>query len=141
MQDRKDLAWRLNSATVHLNRGLRDQRGAGLAAEQRSALSVVAFMGPIPIGDLAKAERVGAPAMTKTVKILEAAGVVRREADTSDGRRVRVRATAAGAAMVREGRDARVARIRKALGPLTPAEKRTLSAAVAALERVVARLE
>jgi DNA-binding MarR family transcriptional regulator len=143
---RKDVAWRLNSVTVHLGRALRESRGLrdsarrGLAAEQRSALAVVAFMGPIPIGDLAQAERVGAPAMTKTVKILEATGLVRREADSGDGRRVRVRATAAGIRMVRAGRDERVAKIRKAIGTLTSADRVRLAAALDVLERVVGRI-
>ena len=136
-----DLAWRLNSATVHLNRALRDGRGIGLAAEHRSALSVVAFMAPIAIGELARSERVGAPAMTKTVKILEAAGLVRREQDPADGRRVRVRATPAGAAMIRRGRDERVAKIRQAIRSLGSADVRALAKGLPAVERVVAGIE
>lgn len=137
----RDLAWRLNSATVHLNRALRDGRGVGLAAEHRSALSVVAFMAPIAIGDLARSERVGAPAMTKTVKILEAAGLVTREQDPADGRRVRVRATAAGAGLIRRGRDERVAKIRSVMRSIDPTDVSALGKGLPVLERVVAELE
>jgi DNA-binding MarR family transcriptional regulator len=140
-RDAPDVASRLNSASVHLNRALRDDRGTGLAAEHRSALSVVAFIGPIAIGDLARSERVGAPAMTKTVTLLEAAGLVRRDSDPDDGRRVRVSPTPAGTRMVHEGRDARVTKIRAALGRLSAADRKRLAAGVQALERVVAAIE
>ena len=54
------VAWRLNSATVHIGRALRrDQAPGPLAAEHRSALGVVHFAGPIRMGALATAERVG----------------------------------------------------------------------------------
>src|SRR5438067_2032276 len=50
---KRDLATRLNSATVHMNRALR-RPGAGedLAAEHRSALGVVFFTGSIRMGAL-----------------------------------------------------------------------------------------
>ena len=122
-------------------RALRDLPRLGLAAEHRSALSVVAFIGPIPIGALARSERVTAPAMTKTVGILEAAGLVRRQTDPQDGRRVCVSATPAGVEMVRKGRDERVAKIRQGMKRLTAEQAGRLAAGVASLERVVADLE
>src|SRR4051794_19638156 len=113
---KQDLATRLNSATVHIGRALRrPEMGEDLAAEHRSALAVVFFAGPIRMGALAAAERIGAPAMTRTVGILERAGLVQREVDPQDSRAVLIRASRRGARMVREGRDERVRRVAGAL--------------------------
>src|SRR5204863_305168 len=83
--------------------------------EHRSALSAVVFAGGMSIGDLARSERVGAPAMTKTVGVLETEGLARRVRDAEDGRIVRVEATTDGKAFVLRGRSQRVARIGPAL--------------------------
>src|SRR4051795_7222236 len=92
-----DLADRLHSAAIHLLRRLRREDDAsGLPAPQLSALSVVVFGGPVTLGDLARAEQVRPPTITKIVGALEAAGLVEREPDVDDKRIVRVRATAAG---------------------------------------------
>ena len=137
------LAQRLNSATVHLMRALRQEPSgsAGLAAEHSSALGVVVFAGPISIGALAKAERVGAPAMTKTVGILAEAGLVTRERDPKDARVVRVGATRKANELVLRGRDRRVARIAKALQTLPHTETARLEAAIGTFERLVRDLE
>ncbi|HKW78662.1 MAG TPA: MarR family transcriptional regulator [Candidatus Limnocylindria bacterium] len=137
-----NLATRLNSATVHIGRALRKEAvPSPVAAEHRSALGVVYFAGPIRMGALAAAERVGAPAMTKTVAILEREGLVRREVDRSDERAVLIRATRKGAARVREGRDERVRRIDRALRRMTPGARARMAAAVGDLERLIDVLE
>jgi len=139
---KRDLATRLNSATVHLGRALRrPEQAEGLAAEHRSALGVVVFAGPIRIGALAAAERVGPPAMTRTVGILERAGLVRREADERDERAVLIAATARGTRMVREGRDERVRRIAIGLKRLPAPARARLAAAVGDLESLIDALE
>ena len=49
----------LNSAAIHLLRGLRaTDRAAGLTPARLSALSVIVFGGPCPLGRLARAEDV-----------------------------------------------------------------------------------
>jgi DNA-binding MarR family transcriptional regulator len=93
------------------------------------------------IGELARSERVGAPAMTKTVGVLETEGLARRVRDAEDGRVVRVEATADGRAFVLRGRDQRVARIGQALSALDRTDTTRLEAAIGALERLVADLE
>lgn len=139
---KRDLATRLNSAAVHMNRALRRPVGAEeLAAEHRSALGVVAFAGPIRMGALAAAERVGAPAMTRTVGILEAAGLVRRRGDPADERAVLIEPTPTGSRMVREGRDDRVRRVAAALRRMPPASRARLAAAADDLELLVSVLE
>src|SRR5437899_4781191 len=119
----------------------RDAPTSGLAAEHRSALTAVVFGGRISIGELARSEQVGAPAMTKTVGVLEAEGLARRVPDMRDGRIVRVEATNDGKAFVLRGRDQRVARIGRALAALDKMDMTRLEAAIGALERLVADLE
>jgi len=139
---KRDLATRVNSVTVHIGRALRrPEAGEALAAEHRSALGVVYFAGPIRMGTLAAAERVGAPAMTRTVGILERAGLVRRETDSADSRAVRIHTTAKGARFVSEGRDERVRRIAAALRRMPRPARARLAAAVGDLEALITELE
>jgi DNA-binding MarR family transcriptional regulator len=141
-QVKGSVATRLNSATVHIGRALRKDLGPSpLAAEHRSALGVVFFAGPIRMGALASAERVGAPAMTKTVAILEHRGLVRRERDPNDERAVLIRATRKGASAVRSGRDDRVRRIEQGLRQLRPDARHRVAAAVGDLEDLIDALE
>ena len=92
-----DIAQQLHSAAIHLLRRLRradDQMG--LSGPRASALSVLVFGGPTSLAQLAKAEQVKPPTMARLVDALEAAGLARREADQSDLRAVRIKATAKG---------------------------------------------
>ena len=85
---------RLHSAAIHLLRRLRREDAAtGLSAPRLSALSVVVFGGPLTLGELASAEQVRPPTMTRLVSALEDAGLVDRETDAADGRLTRIRAT------------------------------------------------
>ncbi|TMC37474.1 MAG: MarR family transcriptional regulator [Chloroflexi bacterium] len=139
---KRSLASRLNSATVHVGRALRASADThGLAAEQRSALSVIYFAGPIRMGALAAAERVGAPAMTRTVLILEAAGLAHRGRDPHDERAVLVSASRKGAQTVAKGRDDRVRRIAAALRVMPAESRRRLRASVGDLETLIETLE
>jgi DNA-binding MarR family transcriptional regulator len=104
-----DVADRLHSAAIHLLRYLRRADAqTGLTAARASVLSVVVFGGPTTIGDLATAEQVSAPTMTKLITSLEGEGLVRRVADERDRRVVRVHATPQAARILRRGRAARV---------------------------------
>ena len=137
---RPTLGAKLNSVAVHIGRALRKREGP-LGLEQRSALSVIAFAGPLRMGDLARTESVSAPAITRTVDILERAGLVRRERDRRDSRATLVAATAKGRALVFRGRDERARRIDRALGQLSPAAVRRIRASVEDLEELVGALD
>ena len=136
-----DLAVRLNSATVHLLRALRQDAPPGLQVGHRTALSIVVHQGPLSIGALARAEGVTAAAMTRTGWLLETRGLVRRERDAADGRLVRIRATRAGTVMILRGRAEQVARIGQALAELSPSDTRRLEAALGTLEHLVAQVQ
>lgn len=99
----------LHSAAIALLRALRRQDDKwGLSAPRLSALSVVVFGGPIKLGDLARAEQVRPPTMTKLVRALEQARLVTRKTDAVDGRVSWITATERGKALLQMGRAARV---------------------------------
>src|SRR5262245_51343581 len=133
-----DLADGLHSAAIHLLRRLRrEDDAAGLPAPQLSALSVIVFAGPVTLGDLARAEQVRPPTITKLVAALEDAGLVVREVDDQDKRVTRVRATPRGSDLLHQGRQRRVAALIRDLEALSSSELATLRRAVGVLERVV----
>jgi DNA-binding MarR family transcriptional regulator len=131
------VADRLHSAAIHLLRRLRAEDDAlGISAPRLSALSVVVFAGPIAIGELAAAEGVRPPTMTRLVDGLERDGLVRREPHPEDGRGVVVRATARGARTLTRGRARRVEVLADRLRALPRDDLTTLSHAADLLERV-----
>lgn len=133
-----ELADRLHSSALHLLRRLRREDDAsGLPAPQLSALSVIVFGGPVTLGQLAAAEQVRPPTITRLVATLEAEGLVEREADPEDGRVVRVKATARGTRLLHDGRARRVASLSAALANLPAKERANLARALPVLEKVV----
>jgi len=129
---------RLHSAAIHILRRLRQEdRALQVGPARLSALSVLVFGGPRSLGELAAAEQVSAPTMSRV-----AAGLVRerlavREADPADARSVRMRATPRGTRILLEGRRRRVARLAEGLRQLPPSELAAVEDAVAALERML----
>jgi DNA-binding MarR family transcriptional regulator len=133
-----ETADRLHSVAIHLLRRVRREDAAsGLPAPRLSALSVVVFRGPLTVSDLAAAEQVRPPTMTRIVTALQEAGLVEREIDPADRRVVRVRATPRGVTVLQEGRRRRVAVLARELASLPKAELRSLEHAVGVLERIV----
>src|SRR5262245_21677423 len=108
----------------------------GLTAARASALSVVVFGGPVTIGQLAKAEQVAAPTMTRLVVGMERDGLLKRERDERDGRIVWLRATPKAARVLDEGRHRRVGALASALAPLDAADVELLAKAAELMERV-----
>ena len=106
----------------------------GLPPAQASALSVLAFGGAQTLSALAAAEQVQAPTMTRIVDALERAGLVRRDADRHDRRKLRIVATAAGVRLMHDGRRRRVSALAQTLSALTRSERTAVEAAVAILE-------
>ncbi len=131
------LADRLHSAAIHLLRRLRREDDAsGLSAPRLSALSVIVFGGPLPIGALAAAEQVRVPTMSRVVSSLEQDGLVRRVPDADDKRVVRIAATATGKALLQAGRARRVSALAAEIAQLTTEQRKHLSTAVPLLEQL-----
>ena len=135
-----ELADQLHSAAIHLLRKLRVRdRESGVGPAQLSALSVLVFGGAKSLGELAAAEHVRPPTMSRIVAGLQRARLVRRHA-TEDGRRVRLEATPRGVELMWEGRKRRVETLAKALASLTDSEREQLGAAVALLQQIPGKL-
>jgi DNA-binding MarR family transcriptional regulator len=132
------VADRLHSASIHLLRQLRrEDDAAGITAPHLSALSVLVFGGAKTLGELAAAEQVRPPSMTRTVRGLEEAGLAVREPDPTDRRIAWVRATPEGERVLREGRARRVASLAARLQALDAEELAALERAAALVERVL----
>jgi DNA-binding MarR family transcriptional regulator len=122
-RDALALADQLHSAAIHLLRHLRKEDDAsGLSAPRLSALSVVVFGGPITLGQLATAEQVKPPTMTRIVTGLEKEGLVRRKGDARDRRLTRIYATPKGGKVLAAGRARRVELLASAVERLGPKE-------------------
>jgi DNA-binding MarR family transcriptional regulator len=129
-----DLADKLHSAAIHLLRGLRSVDSAsGLTAPRLSVLSVLVFAGPRTLGELAAAEQVKPPTMTRLVAALEHEGFVKRTVDSNDRRIARIQATAKGERTMWAGRARRVAVLSQKLAKLSPSERADLERAVKVL--------
>jgi DNA-binding MarR family transcriptional regulator len=134
------LADRLHSAAIHLLRRVRVRDTAsGVGPAQLSALSVLVFGGPRSLGELAAAEQVTAPTMSRIVAGLERSGLVRRR-PTDDKRRVRLEATAQGSRILQQGRRRRVKLLAQALQSLNHAEIGRLEAMLELLDSIVRAL-
>ena len=112
------------------------RRRTDLTAARASALSVVVFGGPTTIGDLATAEQVSPPTMTKLVTSLEGEGLVRRVADERDRRAAGVHSTPQAARILRRGRAARVRVLAATLKTLHSADLTTLGRAADILRKL-----
>ncbi|MDQ6858741.1 MAG: MarR family transcriptional regulator [Chloroflexota bacterium] len=132
-----DLADRLHAAAIHLLRRVRStDPQTGVTPAQLSALSVL-MSGPKTLGQVAAAEQVRPPTVTRLARDLERLGLVRRELDADDARVTRLRASAKGSALLKRGRELRIGELERRLRTLESAELRILDAAAAIIERVV----
>ena len=130
----------LHSAAIHLLRKVRAQdRSAGIGPAQLSALSVLVFGGPRSLKELAEAEQVRPPTMSRIVVGLERTHLVRRKT-TNDKRRMLLEATARGAKILHEGRRRRVEVLVHALQEFSEDEQREAAAAAEFMRKLVGKL-
>src|SRR5712692_5913697 len=135
-----ETADRLHSAAIHLLRRLRVRdRESGVGPAQLSALSVLVFGGPRSLGELADAEQVRPPTMSRIVAGLERAGLVKRR-KTEDGRRVRLEASAKGTKILQEGRKRRVESLASAVASFSRKDRRKLGEFTELLQQVIRNL-
>jgi DNA-binding MarR family transcriptional regulator len=137
MTQEERVADRLHSAAIHVLRLLRrEDETSGLTAPRLSALSVVVFAGPITLRDLAAAEGVTPPTMTRLVDGLEGDGLVVRRDDPTDGRAIRIRATAKGTKLLMNARARRVAALTARVADLSADDQALLGRAAEVMERL-----
>ena len=93
--------------------------------------------GPLGTSDLAQRERMRPQSMAETIKELELDGLVLRDADPTDGRRMLIALTPGGRETLRRDRARREEWLATAIArELTPREQETLARATALLSRL-----
>jgi DNA-binding MarR family transcriptional regulator len=127
----------LHSAAIHLlRRAGRTDPLTGVSPAQLSALSVL-MSGPKTLGDLAAAEQVRPPTMSRLVSEMARAGLTRKVTDRDDARVVWIHATPKGLRALSRGRAVRIEAIDRLLSELDPDDLATIARAVGTLERLL----
>ena len=133
------VADRIHSAAIHvLRRVRRHDEESGLSPARLSALSVIVFAGPVTMTQLAAAEQVAAPTMTRLLAGLERDGLVERSRDTADRRVAWLRPTTKGTRILQEARKRRIAALAADLASLDQRDLATLARAAEILETIAA---
>jgi DNA-binding MarR family transcriptional regulator len=136
------LADALHSAAIHLLRRLRIQDLAtGIGPAKLSALSVLVFAGrQLSLAELARAEQVKNPTMSRLVTDMEREGLVRTQASKEDARSIQISPTARGKALLLAGKRRRVDSLAKALSDLEPADLEKLDCGIGVLHHVIRQI-
>ena len=140
--DDYEVAAALRVAIGMLVRKMRQARLPGeLTLPETWALSRLDRNGPATSSDLARQDRISPQSMGATLAVLEQRGLIERQRDPADGRRVVLSITAAGRQLVNDRRGARSEMIAVALRDgFTPADRELLAAAAPLLERLAEKL-
>jgi len=123
---------------MRLGRSLRQVRdySLDLQTNQLSAMAVLLNDGDMLMGELASAEKVQPPSMTRIVNGLEQRGFVARRPDPRDGRQCLVTLTPAGREVLLANRRRRDEWLTVRIAELDPGERDMLRQAVAILAKV-----
>jgi DNA-binding MarR family transcriptional regulator len=132
------LAAELRLGVMRLRRRLAGERHPDneLSINQMGVLGVLARRGTMTVGELAAAEKVQPPSMTRTVNCLEGSGDVRKRPHDTDGRQVVVELSEQGRDRVLADRARRDAWLAQRLRELTPEERAVLRQAAPILDRL-----
>jgi DNA-binding MarR family transcriptional regulator len=134
------LADRLHSAAIHLLRRVRrSDVMTGFRGAPLSALSVL-MHGPRTIGELAAAEQVQPPTISRLIRQMERAGLVERTRDERDLRQVWIRSTETGQRVLARGRELRVKALSQAVATLDEDDQRVLRAGLAVIDKLLETL-
>lgn len=130
------LASELRLAVMRMRRRLASERHPDneLSINQMSVLAILNRRGPLTVGELAAAEKVQPPSMTRTVNCLVETGDVAKRPHESDGRQIVVELSEQGAARVAADRVRRDAWLARRLDELTAEDRRVLRRAATILE-------
>jgi len=137
-----ELADRLHSAAIHLLRRLRIQDlNSGIGPAKLSALSVLVFSGrPLSLAELAAAEQVKNPTMSRLIAAMERERLVRITPAKEDARSILIATTHRGRALLLAGKKRRVESLAKALSPCDVADLDQLGRSVELLNQLIRRI-
>ncbi len=127
------LAGQVRRAIVLLWRQARRQAPSELTIAQLSALATVVRSGPIGVGQLAEAEALPSPAVTRLADKLEEAGLITRRPNPADRRGVLLAATTAGTRLMARREQASNTWLAERLEALPASDRLALEKAVPAL--------
>ena len=135
--DVRELADLLHSASIHLlRRAGEDDAKSGIGAARLSALSVLVFRGPVTLSELAAAEAVRPPTMTRIVQGLEQDGLAKRSPHERDRRSTVITATRKGERVLQAARLRRIERVMARLEELDGSELAQLRESAELIERL-----
>lgn len=130
------LASSLRMTIMRLARRLRAERSdESLGLSQMSALASL-MHGPLSPTQLAQAERIQPPSMTRVITALESRGLIRRDEHETDKRQSVIVITDAGREIVEQDRVRRKVWLAEVLDQLSEDDRRTLRDAVPILDRI-----
>jgi DNA-binding MarR family transcriptional regulator len=133
--DPSDVAARLAVVVGRVARRIRPTHG-DLSAGHFSTLATIERLGPQRPSDLARIERMGAPAMTRIVALLESRGLLERSPAPDDARSVLLHLTDAGHQVVQDVRTERASIVGELIAGLDEDELRAVDAALGPLLEV-----
>jgi DNA-binding MarR family transcriptional regulator len=133
-----DLAARLRLVVGRLHRRARLDGPDELPPLQLSTLATVALTGPLRASELAGREAVTPPTMSRVIAALDERGLVERRPDPSDARCNLLAISPEGHRQLERIRGRRTAFMARQLHGLSARERDLLTAALPALERMIA---
>jgi len=139
---RWELADRLHSLAIHLLRRLRIQDlASGVGPAKLSALSVLVFSAkPLSLAELAAAEQVKNPTMSRLVTEMECDGLVRTRPSQHDARSIQISPTARGKELLLAGKKRRVDSLAHAMNDLGSADLERLEQCAEVLQQVIRKI-
>jgi DNA-binding MarR family transcriptional regulator len=111
-----------------------------LSFPETAALGRLDRGGPAASADLARKEQISPQSMGATLAELETRGLVKRQPDPTDGRRILLSISATGRKELNRRRNARVEQLAAGLADFTEAELAQLAAAAPLIERLAYHL-
>ncbi|WP_405984890.1 MarR family winged helix-turn-helix transcriptional regulator [Streptomyces sp. NBC_00872] len=130
-----EIAGRLRTAIQHLLPTLRTRTARGdLTPSRQAALATLAAHGPLRISDLATRMGIALSTVSRMVDLLDGSGWIERNTDPLDQRATLIALNDAGRALLDATRREAAVRLAEQIARLTPAEQRSLDAALPALE-------
>jgi DNA-binding MarR family transcriptional regulator len=136
-----ELVARLRGVIPRLARQLNEtSTGEGLTPTQYSVLALVRVRGPLGLAELTELEGLNPTMLSRVVKALDEAGLIRRLPDPNDLRAARVAVTPEGEQVHERVRDQRTRVLSECLAQLPPDTTQTLLAVVPALEALAEAL-
>ncbi|TSD94281.1 MarR family transcriptional regulator [Skermania sp. ID1734] len=126
-------------AIARIARSIRRSGDTGaLTPATAAALATLTRIGPARMSDLAAAERVSLPTMSRIIAALERTEFITRSEDPDDRRASLLAATPAGIELISGLTSARIQRFAAALNRLSDADRRALTSALTSLDRELA---